>query len=94
MKIINFVYYLLYPFLKLKIKDRLIFFSITLFSILVIFVDITTLSLLTSVFSGESIAIISKLNSFLKNIFINFNNVDFKKYFFYFPRFFSKVFCI
>ena len=70
MKIINFAYYLLYPFLKLKIKDRIIFFSITLFSIFVIFVDIATLSLLTSVFSGESIAIISKLNSFLKNIYI------------------------
>ena len=70
MKIINFVYYLLYPFLKLKIKDRLIFFSITLFSIFVIFVDIATLSLLTSVFSGESIKIISKLNLFLKNIYI------------------------
>ena len=69
MKIINFVYYLLYPFLKLKIKDRLIFFSITFFSIFVIFVDIATLSLLTSVFSGESIKIISKLNSFLKNIY-------------------------
>ena len=70
MKIINFVFYLLYPFLKLKIKDRLIFFSITLFSIFVIFVDIATLSLLTSVFSGESIKIISKLNSFLKNMYI------------------------
>ena len=69
MKIINFVYYLLYPFLKLKIKDRIIFFSITFFSIFVIFVDIATLSLLTSVFSGESIKIISKLNSFLKNIY-------------------------
>ena len=70
MKIINFVYYLLYPFLKLKIKDRIIFFSITFFSIFVIFVDIATLSLLTSVFSGESIKIISKLNLFLKNIYI------------------------
>ena len=69
MKIINFVYYLLYPFLKLKIKDRIIFFSITFFSIFVIIVDIATLSLLTSVFSGESIKIISKLNSFLKNIY-------------------------
>ena len=81
MKIINFVYYLLYPFLKLKIKDRLIFFSITLFSIFVIFVDISTLSLLTSVFSGESIKIISKLNSFLKNIY---NKLDLTISFFHF----------
>ncbi len=69
MKLINYVYYLLYPFLRLPIKDRLIFFLITFFSLFVIFVDIVTLSLLTSIFSGENIKIISNLNLYLKNIY-------------------------
>ena len=70
MKQISNLYYIFYPFLKLKNKDKSIFLSIVLFSLFVIFLDMTTLSILTLIFFENGNEITSKTNKFLE-IFFN-----------------------
>jgi len=65
MNYISKLYYLFYPFLKLENKEKLIFFLIASFSIFVIFLDVTTISILALIFSPDNNQITSRVEQYL-----------------------------
>ena len=71
---------ILFPFLQLKIKDKIIFFLIIFFSLSLIFFDLLTISILASVFFESSSLLIENINNVLNlfhkktNIMLNFTH--------------------
>ena len=59
------LYYLLYPFLKLENKEKLIFFLIASFSVFVIIFDLATISLLALIFTADN-QITTNVDQYLK----------------------------
>jgi len=89
---------ILYPFLQLKFKEKIIFFLIIFFSLFLIFFDLLTLSILASVFFETDNMIIENIDKILnliyKKINITLNFFQFKILIIVFSLIFRNVFYI
>ena len=74
MKYSNF-YYLFYPFINLHFKEKLKFLFIAFFSLIVIFIDISTISIISLIFFDANNSFNFKTNEILQFIykFLNLN---------------------
>ena len=78
MKDFSILYYILYPFLKLDLKDKAIFFLIIIFSLFVILFDLLTLSVLSLVLFNVETSIMSRIDVFLFYLNQNFIKLNYE----------------
>lgn len=77
MKSYSLLYYILYPYLKLDIKNKIIFFLIIVFSLLVVVFDLLTISVLSLVLFNFENSVIVSINDYLSFISKSFNNINY-----------------
>ena len=78
MKEFSIFYYILYPFLKLDLKNKAIFFIIIIFSLFVILFDLLTLSALSLVLFDIENIMMSRIDVFLVSLNQNFVKINYE----------------